>query len=552
VDKDVLVQLARVDHVRFVETNRSERNGNLHQILSDASGIWAPVTADEKGEQVIEELIGVAALSGRPLLVPAAVDRSEVPFVFPFRTARDCANLMDLMAQERIGPEVMDRWIDRNQWRDKAKWFTAIANNHLYYRKTRDPVKAERNLAVRPPVRFSTDGSKVNVMVQTKSLDKGGLEEVILNLLSHFDYRKVNVLVLCEERGGVIAEKCKNFGVMVKVLGGGREKEYSEILRKYSIGCVNPHYATFGLEIAHEMGIPVIPVLHNTYVWFSDEEIAHFKQCDRYVSQYVAVSANVARYAIERFGVSRDKMKVIPNGLDTSQYGKIREKTNHVTRRTLGIEEDDFLFLNVGSFDGRKGHHTLLSAVKKIGDQCPGMKVLCVGNVADPAYFSNIKDRIERCGLEGKMILHDYIEEVSSVYELADAFILPSLIEGWSISVMEAMYQGLPLILTDVGGNGEIIREVADGVLIPTSYGDVLRLDARNLGRYCSEEEPWNADPLAKAMADFYQRRDYWKEQGARGREAVRNRYNIHRVAQAYEDIFLGALRERENSVVES
>ena len=57
---------------------------------------------------------------------------------------------------------------------------------------------------------------------------------------------------------------------------------------------VNPHYATFGMKIAHEMGIPVVPVLHNTYVWFDDEEVAYFKACDQYVSKYIAVSENVA------------------------------------------------------------------------------------------------------------------------------------------------------------------------------------------------------------------------------------------------------------------
>ena len=172
------------------------------------------------------------------------------------------------------------------------------------------------------------------------------------------------------------------------------------------------------------------------------------------------------------------------------------------------------------------------------------MKVLCVGNIADPDYYARLKERISKEGLGNDMLLHDYVEDVSSLYPLANAFILPSLIEGWSISVMEAMFYGLPLILTDVGGNGEIIRDIGNGLLISTSYGDILQLDYRNLGKYCSDENPKNGEALAEAMRDFYDRREYWKERGARGREAVQNRYNIDKVTKSYEEVFSKMLEE--------
>jgi glycosyltransferase involved in cell wall biosynthesis len=219
------------------------------------------------------------------------------------------------------------------------------------------------------------------------------------------------------------------------------------------------------------------------------------------------------------------------------------EKGKTLSRASLGIGEADFLFLNVASYDGRKGHHALLSALQRARNEHSGLKVLCVGNIADPGYHARLKERISKEGLEKDIVLHDFVEDVSSLYPIADAFILPSLIEGWSISVMEAMFYGLPLILTDVGSNGEIIRRHENGILIPTSYGDILNLDNHNLGRHCSEENPWNAEPLAKAMLDFYSRKNYWKERGKRGQEAVRDYYRIEDVARAYQDIFLQAAK---------
>jgi glycosyltransferase involved in cell wall biosynthesis len=59
------------------------------------------------------------------------------------------------------------------------------------------------------------------------------------------------------------------------------------------------------------------------------------------------------------------------------------------------------------------------------------------------------------------------------------------------------------------------------------------------------EEEPENRELLAKAMRDFCDRREYWKERGERGREAVQNRYHIDKVARAYEEVFFQILKER-------
>ncbi len=203
--------------------------------------------------------------------------------------------------------------------------------------------------------------------------------------------------------------------------------------------------------------------------------------------------------------------------------------------------------MNVATFDGRKGHHALVSALRGMKESLQ-IKVVCVGNIADPRYFSHLKERLEKEGLEKRIILHDYVEDVSSFYQLADAFVLPSLIEGWSISVMEAMYYGLPLILTDVGGNREILDRAGNGILISTSYGDILHLDHRNLGKYCLEEEPQNAEPLANAMKDVWDRRAYWKERGQRGKTAVREYYSIDKTTRAYEEVF-SRIRKRQDPI---
>jgi glycosyltransferase involved in cell wall biosynthesis len=242
-----------------------------------------------------------------------------------------------------------------------------------------------------------------------------------------------------------------------------------------------------------------------------------------------------------------EKVQVISNGLDVLKHQTMLARGRSISRASLGVSDEDFLFLNVASYDGRKGHHALVSALKRVRKDHSGVKVLCVGNIADPGYYAKLKERVAQAGFEKDFILHDYVDDVSALYPVADAFILPSLIEGWSISVMEAMFYGLPLILTDVGGNREIVEDVGNGIIIPTSYGDTLNLDYRNLAKYCMEQEPRNADAIANAMKDFIVRKSRWREAGAKGKAAVQEQYAIAKTARAYETLFFSVGESREN-----
>ena len=72
----------------------------------------------------------------------------------------------------------------------------------------------------------------------------------------------------------------------------------------------------------------------------------------------------------------------------------------------------------------------------------------------------NIKQEVEKKNLTKNIIFTGYVsdENLRSLYQIADAFLLSSLFEGWSVSAMEAMSYGMPLILTDVGSSREVIE----------------------------------------------------------------------------------------------
>jgi hypothetical protein len=141
-------------------------------------------------------------------------------------------------------------------------------------------------------------GKKTNVLMETRSLHHGGLEEVILNIARHLDRDLFNLIIVCTEQGGSVADRCRRIGIPVEVLGYAKETEYREILLRYDVDLLVTHYSTFGVPLAKEMSIPVISFLHNIYCWVPDDVLGEMKRVDQKIDRYIAVSQDVKHYSI--------------------------------------------------------------------------------------------------------------------------------------------------------------------------------------------------------------------------------------------------------------
>lgn len=405
----------------------------------------------------------------------------------------------------------------------------------------------ERDPASQP---FRGRSEKVGVLLEVRSLDTGGLEEVVFNLARALPRERFNVLIVCVERGGRVARRCREHGIFVETLGENREQEYRELLDRHGIDLVCAHYSTFGAPLAAGRGIPFISVVHNLYAWLPDDVFSEIKAGDHYVSKYVAVSEGVARYLTGRFNIASEKVTVIQNGMDVEALAaREREPLVH-SRSNFDLAEEDYVFLHVAAITEVKGHNVLIRAMKEIIPRYPRIKVLCVGEGLAEGYSDLIKGRVKEWGLEGHVVFAGFVDRITDLYRLADAFVLPSIIEGWSLAVGEAMFFGLPLILTRVGSAEAIIEGSDLGKLIEPSCGAIIDLEPEDIWRCAVQEDPPNVGQLVEAMTDFYNRRVFWRKAGRKGRRKVLQRYTLQRAAKQYEDLFLREVlrgrRERE------
>lgn len=387
-----------------------------------------------------------------------------------------------------------------------------------------------------PPRR--SDG-RVGVAIELASFDKGGLEKVVLDSAMAFDRDRFDVTIITPGKVGHLGTVARGAGLRVIGLPtGGQISAYERTLRDLGVDVAMSHFSDLGYPLFSRLGIPNITFIHNVYAFFSPEQAASFARNDRYVDRYVSVSKNATRFAVQNLGVSSDKVVTVPNGLILSEHERRADRPSNLSRADLGVSDADYLFANVASYNLHKGHYVMADAMRHVLEHRQDVKILCVGNVVYPPHADALRQYLEEQGLAKHILMPGYIPDVEDVHRLADAFILPSFIEGWSIAMNEAMFYQKPMILTDTGASAEVIEGNDIGILIPNEYGDTTSLNSKLLDELAYFPRSYKIAPLlADAMMDMAANPHQWRERGKAGRTKIYERYDFAAGVRRYEEI---------------
>ncbi|MEM2960528.1 MAG: glycosyltransferase, partial [Candidatus Bathyarchaeia archaeon] len=161
-------------------------------------------------------------------------------------------------------------------------------------------------------------------------------------------------------------------------------------------------------------------------------------------------------------GMDRKKLIYIPNGKDFS-YLRVKDSRDSV-RKELGLDKNEIAIGIVARLDVQKGHIYLLEALKMVIKERPTIKLFLVG---DGPLKRKLQKLCLRLGIKEKVVFLGTRRDVPRLLKAFDIFVLPSLWEGMSGALMEAMAVGLPVIATAVDGNLELIEDGKNGVLAP-------------------------------------------------------------------------------------
>lgn len=163
-----------------------------------------------------------------------------------------------------------------------------------------------------------------------------------------------------------------------------------------------------------------------------------------------------------------DRIRVINNCIDPFLPPPVTER--RIIRENLGFAPDDFVLLTVSRMTGReinKNYDKVLLALKQLKPDIPNLRYLMVGRY-DAAEYKRLMEKIEAYDMQGDVRLAGYIPdaELSSYYNAADVYVMPSKKEGFGITFVEAMYFGLPVIGGNSDGTTDALMDGKLGLLV--------------------------------------------------------------------------------------
>ncbi|RLG99177.1 glycosyltransferase, partial [Candidatus Bathyarchaeota archaeon] len=128
--------------------------------------------------------------------------------------------------------------------------------------------------------------------------------------------------------------------------------------------------------------------------------------------------------------------------------------------------------------------------------------------------------------LKEKVTFVNFKEDVYKILKLFDVFVLSSVTEGISLTLLEAMASGLPVVVTNVGGNPEVVVDGETGFLVP----------------------PKNPEKMAEAIITLLKNKELAKKMGVAGRKRVEEKFSLERMVREYEEIYRNLLKYDRNT----
>jgi len=272
----------------------------------------------------------------------------------------------------------------------------------------------------------------------------------------------------------------------------------------------------YGLVAAALAGVPgVIATLHQFLLqpWGRS---TYFQQrlISANVDQYTAVSAAVGRQLSEDFRVPASKISVIHNGIPLDAY---EGPVDGSFRRMLAGGTDYPIILTVARLDGQKGHKFLLEAACQVPE---AIFVLAGTGPEGPALEALARE----LGVASRVRFLGQRVDIPDLLANCDLFVLPSLYEGFPLSVLEAMAAGKAVVATAVGGTPEAVSNGENGFLVPA--GD--------------------AAALAKAIRDVLSDPFLAGRMGSIGKARVRQQFSVGVMAQQVHQVYENLLKKHQ------
>lgn len=272
---------------------------------------------------------------------------------------------------------------------------------------------------------------------------------------------------------------------------------------------------TFGAIVAHLAGVRhIVPSKRDTGELRSRAYQLISRVFRSWFDKVIVVADAVAEAIVASEGVDRSDIVRIYNGVDTEVFRPPTDDEVRRARNTLGLADEDFVVGMVANFRPEKTHDALFAATLEARRQIPRLKLLLVG---DGPLFERYRAQYGHPGSAVDALFVGAVRDVHAYLHAMDvACLIPGSNEGFSNAVLEDMASGLPLVVSDVGGNAEAVSDGCNGFVIP----------------------PGDVGALARALVALHENAGMRREMGRQSRRLVEQQFSLERMWRAHVELY--------------
>jgi glycosyltransferase involved in cell wall biosynthesis len=362
-----------------------------------------------------------------------------------------------------------------------------------------------------PPLpRRTAADRRLRCVLVSHGMDVGGSEEVVAFLARRLPEHGIDTAVLYTrpaEPGPPprLAAALAAEGIEIAaVTEAGADAALSELRPDVISAHGQPEW---WIDLAHRRGIPYMETLHGMHSYFG-ADWGREADRSRRVTRFVAVSELVRRqYLAGNGAIAPERVVTIPNSVDSARMPRL---DRGACRRWLGLPDDAFLFVSLARYSLQKNTYALVQAFADVAAVHPRAHLLVAGRPEPGGYAHQVRRQRDALSVRDRIHLRDHAPWPGAPLAASDAFVLDSYFEGWSLASMEALYSGVPVVLSDVGGAREQVGGDGErGYLVDNPIGDPLAVDWETIGASLYERQP-NHDQLVAAMCRMVEDRSIW------------------------------------------
>jgi len=364
---------------------------------------------------------------------------------------------------------------------------------------------------------------KLNVLQFLTLLAIGGTERQVLNLVQGLDTTRFDVEVACLKRWGALLPEMEATGVPITEykttslynhVAAWNQMKFLRHLRKRKVDIVHTYgfYSNvFALAPARLAGAAaVLASIRDT----GEHQTPMQKRIEKLfcrMADCIVTNAEAVRNRLIDEGYDAAKIVVIHNGIELTRYN--RKPAELGLHRELGVASTTPLVAVFARLNDLKGVEYFLRAAAGLIQHFKNVRFLIVG---DGASRPELERYTKQLGLSEHVVFLGFRLDVPTLLSEVSVSVLPTLSEGLSNSLLEAMAASVPVVATSVGGNPEVVENGVTGLLVP----------------------PRDADALGQAIGQLLEQPSLATRFGLAGRERVAKKFALEHMTRATEHLY--------------